>query len=124
MTIRFVSQGVEWNEPMRMSAFSILIEPLRRRLSLGKFEISLYLVGNSMGLKEIEPGEDCTLWAVLQTFDRRANEVVRCQGREFTVLLKKVTEQLEERLERRSTSGWWPKFLSLRSENKEHRLSG
>lgn len=41
------------------------------------------------------------LWVVLQTFDGRSNEVVRCHGRDFRAVATEVSSQMRLRLRKK-----------------------
>lgn len=98
MTVRFVSQDVDWTEAMKEQVRSKLIEPLERQLRMENFEISLHLAAERKRMNARRPKFE--MWAVLQTFDRSNNQIVRREGEDFNGLVHAVAKTLRSQLRR------------------------
>ena len=89
MNISYVSRGFDWTEEMKQTVRRQLVEPLRRQLKTSCFELSVHFDGHVNNYE---------MWAVLQTFDGRGNELVRCQGIDFHGLTEQTAELLLEKV--------------------------
>lgn len=98
MTVRFVSQDVDWTEGMKEFARHKLIEPLERQLRSENFELSLHLAAERKRMDNRRPKFE--MWAVLQTFDRSNNQIVRREGEDFNALVHTVAKTLRSQVRR------------------------
>jgi hypothetical protein len=108
MNIRYVAQDQEWTIAMKNSVDDKIIEPLRRCLRTDNFDISFHFQMARKRLQGRKP--EFEFWLVLQTFDGRNLEVVRCQGPEFYPLVTEASALLRERV--RKTSSMRRRFFA------------
>jgi ribosome-associated translation inhibitor RaiA len=98
MTVRFVSQDVDWTEAMKEQVRSKVIEPLTRQLRMENFEISFHLATERKRMGNRRPKFE--MWAVLQTFDSNSNQIVRREGEDFNSLVHSVAKTLRSQVRR------------------------
>ena len=99
MNISFVSQELEWTEAMKGCVRAKIVVPLEKHLKTSDFELSVHLTYARK--KSFGPGRRMEMWIVLQTFDGRTNEVVRCEGTEFFVLTNEISSSVRARLRKK-----------------------
>lgn len=104
MNVRYVSQDFTWDEAMKESVRQKIVEPLARHLNSDDFELSIHFQSERKRRLTAEPRFE--MWAVLQTFDGRTNQVVRCAGTEFKTLVNEVSHSMRNRL-RKSQRPWF-----------------
>jgi ribosome-associated translation inhibitor RaiA len=96
MNVRYISRDIDWTESMKIQVENKIIAPVRRFLNSERFDLSVCFDMERRRSHHRFP--DYELWVVLQTFDGRSNEVVRCQGSEFLELINEVSNSLKEQL--------------------------
>jgi len=90
LSVHLVAPYGEWTSSRRDFVQSELIQPLAEKFARTEAQLSLRLIEDRSGF---------TLWAVLQTLDRRSNLVFRFLGSEPEPLLKAVEQQIAKRLQ-------------------------
>jgi hypothetical protein len=75
-----------------------LIAPLHRQINRDNFEISLHLTAERKRMSNRRPKFE--MWAVLQTFDRSTNQIVRREGDTFEGLVHSVAKTLRYQVRR------------------------
>ncbi len=101
MSIRYVSQDLDWSPGMQECVRTKIYEPLVHQLKSSDFEMSAHLGYERKRPSTMKGSLRYELWVVLQTFDGRSNEVVRCQGRDFNALVNEVSSQMRSRLRKK-----------------------
>ena len=96
MNMRFVSTLTDWSDGLKEQVHSKIAVPVAKTLRTSDFDLSFHLESAP------EKGErhPLILWAVLQTFDGRGNQVVRREGQNLMALIHDVASGLCERLHR------------------------
>ena len=89
MNIRFVAQELDWAPEHKESVHQKIVVPLMRFLKTENFDLSVYLSFERPGKSNLQPR--LQMWAVLQTFDGRNNQVVRRNGNNFYSLINEVS---------------------------------
>ena len=96
MNIRYVARDLEWTEAMKEAVWSKVVEPLRKTVGHRDFELSVHLQAARRRGQDRSP--EFEVWLVLQRFDGRGNELVRCAGPDFYILLGEATTLLRAQL--------------------------
>lgn len=89
MNIRFVAQEADWTPAQKECVLQKLVKPLVRFLNTENFDLSVHLGFERVGKSNSRPR--LQMWAVLQTFDGRGNQVVRRNGNDFVALINEVS---------------------------------
>lgn len=110
MNIRYVSQEIEWTQPMKDCVRAKILEPIERFLKTSDFELSVHLEVDRKRILGRKPRYE--MWTVLQTFDGRTNEVVRRQSIDFYALTNEVSSGMRSRL--RKKRSFKPRFFDFR----------
>lgn len=96
MTVRFVSQDLEWTDSMKQIVQDKLVKPIRRFLKNDNFELSAHLALGRKRMGNRKPMYE--FWIVLQTFDRLGNQVVRREGNDFIPLVLETASVMRAQL--------------------------
>ena len=107
MNIRFVSQDLKWSESMKDCVRQKIVEPLAYHLKSDDFELSVHFEAERKRRLSTIPRFE--MWVVLQTFDGRNNQVVRCAGTDFTALTNEVSQNMRSRLRKSPRRRFNPK---------------
>jgi ribosome-associated translation inhibitor RaiA len=110
MNIRYVSQEIEWTQPMKDCVRAKIVEPLQRFLKTSDFELSVHLQIERKRTDGRKPRYE--MWTVLQTFDGGSNEVVRRQSADFYALTNEISSGMRARLKKKRA--FKPRFLNVK----------
>ncbi|MGZ3722810.1 MAG: hypothetical protein ACXVA9_07780 [Bdellovibrionales bacterium] len=100
MNISYVSRDLIWTEPMKVWANHKIAMPLTQYLKTGHFDLSVHWDFARGADSEMQNKYE--MWTVLQTYDGRGNQIVRCRGNDFCNLTSEVASRLRSQL--RTTS--------------------
>ena len=93
MNISYVSRDLEWTEPMRAWVSHQILKPLVQKLNTVNFDLSIH-----WDLSRVLDRKKYEMWIVLQTYDGRGNQVVRCDGNDFCNLTEELGRSLRSQL--------------------------
>lgn len=100
MNVRYVTRDIEWTDGMQAAVWTRIIEPLRHCLKTDAFDLTVNFQASRKRMQSRKP--EFEMWVVLQTYNGRANHVIRCEGAEFYSLVTEISALLRLRIRKAS----------------------